>query len=66
MTHACLQATVAYVDLALSRPERRAALLESYHFDINGQARAAYCCVAHTDRAVKAVKNTECFCTDFT
>ena len=38
---ACLQVTIAYVDLGRPRPERRAALLESYHFDINGQARAA-------------------------
>ena len=36
---ACLQATIAYVDLGRPRPERRAALLERYHFDINGQAR---------------------------
>ena len=41
MTCACLQVTIAYVDLGRPRPERRAALLESYHFDINGQARAA-------------------------
>ena len=33
------QATIAYVELARPRPERRAALLESYHFDINAQAR---------------------------
>ena len=48
MTRACLQVTIAYVDLGLSRPERRAALLESYHFDINGQARAARRRLAHT------------------
>jgi len=43
------QATIAYVELASPRPERRARLLESYHFDINAQARrlrprACKCC----------------------
>jgi hypothetical protein len=36
------EATIAYTELAATRPERRAALLTNYHFDIDaGQVRSA-------------------------
>ena len=48
------QATIAYVELFATRPERRAELLQSYHFDINAPA-----CGSHSLFEEKALGSPE-------